>query len=128
MMYSEFIEGTGCKQNEHNFKVFQNLEIMYMNSDMSKTEIYEYGKKLVDNSESEIEIAFENGILEEIENHKNQIKQYKEWLKAEEEFLNRWKEIGDKEMIAMYRRSVNYYKQEIKNHRNQIEKLKWILE
>lgn len=50
MMYSEFIEGTGCRQNEHNYKVFQNLEAMYINTDMSKEEIYEYGKKLVDNS------------------------------------------------------------------------------
>lgn len=50
MLYSEFIEGTGCKSSAHNFKVFQDLEAMYMNSQLSKEQIYEYGKKLVDNN------------------------------------------------------------------------------
>lgn len=27
MMYSEFIEGTGCKDNAHNYKVFCDLEV-----------------------------------------------------------------------------------------------------
>lgn len=50
MLYSEFIEGTGCKASMHNFKVFQNLEVMYNNSNLTKEQIYEYGKKLVDNN------------------------------------------------------------------------------
>ena len=58
MLYGEFIEGTGCKDNEHNYKVYCDLEIMCMNSDMSKAEIYEYGKKLVDNSKSEKRAGF----------------------------------------------------------------------
>ena len=45
MLFSEFVEGTGCKDNEKNYEVYKNLEIMYMNSNMSKAEIYEYGKK-----------------------------------------------------------------------------------
>ena len=52
MLFSEFREGTGCKDNQHNHEVYKNLEIMYMNSDMTKEEIYEYGKKLVDNSKT----------------------------------------------------------------------------
>ena len=77
MMYSEFIKGTGCKENEYNYQVFKNLEIMYMNSDMTKEEIYEYGKKLVDNSKSEKEIEFENKvkkIITELENRKEYLK------------------------------------------------------
>ena len=54
MLYSEFIEGTGCKDNHHNFKVFQDLEVMYMNSDISKEQVYEYGKKLVKNDIREV--------------------------------------------------------------------------
>lgn len=49
MLYSEFIEGTGCKANMHNFKVYQDLEVMYNNTTLTKEQVYEYGKKLVDN-------------------------------------------------------------------------------
>lgn len=49
MLYSEFVEGTGCKENMHNFKVYEDLEVMYDNSNLTKEQIYEYGKKLVDN-------------------------------------------------------------------------------
>lgn len=80
MMYSEFIAGTGCKENEHNYKVFRNLEVMYMNSDMSKAEIYEYGKKLVDNSKSEQELKLEAEIKERIESLKAEIESEKSYI------------------------------------------------
>lgn len=50
MLFSEFIEGTGCKGTRHNFKVYQDLQVMYINTDLTKEQIYEYGKKLVDNN------------------------------------------------------------------------------
>lgn len=56
MLFSEFVENVGCKENAHNFKVYQNLEVMYMNSDISKEAVYEYGKKLVDNDVHEIKV------------------------------------------------------------------------
>lgn len=79
MMYSEFVEGTGCKENQHNYEVFKKLEVMYMNTEMSKEEIYEYGKKLVDNSKSPEEIALENEIKNEIESLKHDL----EWLRMQ---------------------------------------------
>lgn len=127
MMYSEFVAGTGCKDNEKNYKVFQNLEVMYMNTDMSKSEIYEYGKKLVDNSKSEAEIKLEKEINEEIENHKEEIEKYKEWIAQNEHFVNYWKEQGDKEMVAFYRNPIKGWKEEIKYHRHQITACKWVL-
>ncbi len=51
MLYSEFVTGTGCKDNEYNYQVYRDLEILYMHSDKSHFEIYEMGKKLVDNGE-----------------------------------------------------------------------------
>lgn len=78
MLYSEFIEGTGCKDNETNYRVYKDLEVMYMNSDMSKAEIYEYGKKLVDNSKSAAEIEAEEKLNEEIKERKEAIKERKE--------------------------------------------------
>lgn len=127
MLYNEFVEGTGCKDNEHNYKVYRDLEIMYMNSDMSKAQIYEYGKKLVDNSKSEAELKVEAEVKAEIEEHKAEIAKYEEWIKQNKEMLNYWKEQMDKEMIAFYRNPIKHWKEEIRYHRNQIYTLKWVL-
>ena len=128
MMYSEFVAGTGCKDNEHNYKVFQNLEVMYMHSDMTKDEIYEYGKKLVDNSKSEAELKVEAEIKAQIEEHKARIATLREWIKQNEEMLGYWKANMNKEMIAFYRNPIKNWKEEIRQHRNEIAALKWILE
>lgn len=123
MMYSEFIEGTGCKDNQHNYEVFKNLEIMYMNSDMSKAEIYEYGKKLVDNSKTEEQIRFEQEIKNEIESYKEAIKYAKGEIarmqEAIDEDCNFWKDF--------YKGSMKHYKDEIKSYRIKINELKWVL-
>lgn len=127
MLYSEFVLGTGCKENDHNYEVYKNLEIMYMNSDMSKAEIYEYGKKLVDNSKTEEEIELERGIKEEIEYHKEEVKRFKEYLADEVGRMDYWKTAGDKEMVGFIKRSVDYYKSEIKEHKRMIAGLNWVL-
>lgn len=87
MLYSEFVSGTGCKDNAHNYKVYKDLEIMYMNSDMTKSEIYAYGKKLVDNSKSPAELETERQIRETIDGWKKEIAHYEreiEWYKGME--------------------------------------------
>ena len=125
MLYSEFVQGTGCKENDHNYKVYKNLEVMYMNSDMSKAEIYEYGKKLVDNSKSEEELKLESEIKEEIECHKKEIEIYKkeiEWKKETIEF-----DPEDTEWVKDCKRMIKYYKEQIAWHRNKIKALKWVL-
>lgn len=127
MMYSEFVAGTGCKDNAHNYKVFQNLEIMYMNSDMSKAEIYEYGKKLVDNSKSEEELSVEAEIKAEIDEQKKRIKEAKRWIEYYKESYDFWKSAGDKEMSAMNKLGMEYYKGEAKQARIRIRELNWIL-
>ena len=53
MRYSEFLKSTDCKDNKHNRNIFFKLVDLYMNSDITKEDVYEFGKKLVDNSESE---------------------------------------------------------------------------
>ena len=124
MLYNEFIEGTGCKDNEKNYKVYKDLEIMYMNSDMSKADIYEYGKRLVDNSKSEKELQLEAQIKGEIAEHKAEIAKYKEWIGQNEELAGYWKEYGRKDMVAFYRNPIKSWKQEIRHHKNQINALK----
>ena len=119
MLYSEFIAGTGCKQNEHNFKVYQHLEIMYMNSDLSKAEIYEYGKKLVDNSKSESELAFEQQMKNSIEEAKAMVEYYKGQIATAEQMLtfsfdpDFWKrQIRESnQMLKLYRNRIRTYKE-----------------
>lgn len=128
MLYREFIEGTGCKDNEKNYKVYKDLEIMYMNSDMSKAEIYEYGKKLVDNSKSKKELEIEAKVKAEITELEREKAIYKEWIKQNEEMVNYWKEQNDKEMIAFYRNPMKSWKVEIKRINAQIRAFEWVLE
>lgn len=127
MMYSEFAEAVGCKDNDHNHKVFRDLEIMYMNSDMSKAEIYEYGKKLVDNSKSEAELKVEAEVKEKIAEHKAEIEKYKGYIVSDTDYMKQWKEWGNTEMAAFYRRNIASWKEEIRYHKNQIAALKWVL-
>lgn len=127
MLYSEFVEGTGCRDNDHNYKVYKDLEVIYMNTDCSKAHIYEMGRKLVDNSKSESEMKVEAEVKAEIEEHKAEIAKYKEWIKQNEEMLVYWKEQMDKEMIAFYRNPIKHWKEEIRYHRNHISALKWVL-
>lgn len=113
MLFSEFKEGTGCRDNEYNHKVYRDLEVMYMNSELSKAEIYEYGKKLVDNSKSEKELEFERQIKEEIEIYKTKIV-------AEKNDVEYRKAIEDKDMLAYHRNNIRHYRQKIRE-------LKWVL-
>lgn len=125
MLYSEFAAGTGCRDNKHNHEVFRNLEAMYMNTDMTKAEIYEYGKKLVDNSKTEAELALEAKIESEIADCKEWII----WLKAEneryEDYLKNY--INTEEEEKSYKASIRANKKRIKRYRNQIKALKWVL-
>lgn len=125
MLWSEFVEGTGCRDNESNYKLYKELELIYMNSDCSKAHIYEMGKKLADNSKSEDELKVEAEIKAEIAEHKAQIDELKGWIKDNEQMAKYWQ--GDKEMIAFYRNSIKRWKEEIKEHRNKISALQWIL-
>ena len=121
MLYDEFIQGTGCKQNEHNYKVYKDLEIMYMNSDLSKEEIYEYGKKLVDNSKSPEAIEIENKWKAEIAQLKEQLKEFQAEAKRYMEF---YKEDKD----TYWKGQANWQKELARTTRNKINALKWCLQ
>ena len=124
MMYSEFVAGTGCRENDHNFKVFQHLEILYMESNVSKAEIYEMGKKLVDNSKTEEEIRLEKQIKEEIEDLKEEI----EWCDSQRAMYQNLLSIEeDKVWRKEWKRLSNLYKDQKKEYNRKIRELKWVL-
>lgn len=124
MLYSEFIEGTGCKDNEKNYKVYKDLEIMYMNSNMSKSDIYEYGKKLVDNSKTEKELQLEQEIKEQVAEYKKYIKANKEWIDYHTMMAVIYKENGDKEGERRQREQIKQFKAENRRLRDVIRFLK----
>lgn len=132
MMYDEFARGTGCRDNEHNHKVFKDLEVLYMNSDLTKEEIYEYGKKLVDNSKSEEELALEAKINQEISDLKEQLKSVNSEIDYYKSEYEGWKDSvpteGNKWWLDTCKTRIKYYKSEARVIRNKIRGLKWVLE
>ena len=124
MLYSEFIEGTGCKDTEKNYKVYKDLEIMYMNSNMSKSEIYEYGKKLVDNSKTEKELQLEQKIKEQITECKEFIKANQHWVDYHTQMARFYKENGEKESYRHQRDMAQSHKAEIRRLKDMIRFLK----
>lgn len=130
MLYDEFIQGTGCVANQHNYEVYKNLEVMYMNSDMTKEEIYEYGKKLVDNSKSKEVLELEATIKAEIQEYKDHIEAQKKDLAYYQGELDAYKNAiteTDKWWKDTCKVRVRNAKDEIKFARNRIRELKWVL-
>ena len=120
MLYSEFVEGTGCKENDHNYKVYKDLEILYMNSDLTKQDIYEYGKKLVDNSKTEKEIEFEKDLRNKMKELKEE---YRKTMNMAKTYSNYYKEDKD-----IYWKNQSKWQKEIaRNIRNEISGIRFVL-
>ena len=114
MMYSEFVKGTGCKENNHNYNIFIKLEDLYMNSDITKEEVYEFGKKLVDNSETEEEKALREEIEREIKEHEEVLAYWEERSKF---YLDIMEDKKESKRFSTY----------AKEEKNKIKMLKWVL-
>lgn len=123
MLYDEFLVGTGCRDTEYNFQVYKDLEILYMNSDKSKEEIYEYGKKLVDNSLTEKQIAWNAEIDADIARQKEYLDSLKGDLTYYTEAYEYWK-VSDMEYAKQLRRSAKWTREQITIVRNKIRNLK----
>lgn len=112
MLYSEFITGTGCRETEQNYSIYKGLELVYMNTDLSKDEIYKLGKKLVN-----------NGLTKEQKSHnaeiRSQIDALSDVIASDQSYLDRTP-FGDKETI-------NYYKDSIRKNKREIKRLKELL-
>ena len=124
MHYNEFIQCTGCRDNADNFKVYKDLEILYMNSDLTKEAIYEYGKKLVNNGLTEKQKAWNADIDGQIVDLKRRaddlvkdIERYKENCKYYED--NCWYDIAE-----TWKRDIKWARAELKTYRNKIKDLK----
>ena len=124
MLFSEFVEGTGCRETDHNYKVYKELEIIYMNTDCTKEHIYEMGKKLVDNSKTEEELELEAKIKAEIKEYREEKKYYENRIKAVQAMLV---DEADPEWIKEYKRMLKLYRGYVKDCKIRISELNWVL-
>ena len=122
MLWSEFIQGTKCKDTEYNYKVYKQLESLYMiNDNLTKEDIYKTGKMLVDNAETpeekklrqQIETSIEEYTVWINENNKA-IETIKELIARDTEYINAGVG-GDTEKY-----NIKYWKKEIKRYRGEI--------
>jgi len=125
MLFSEFQENTGCHDNEYNHTLYKRLEIIYMNDDsVTKAEIYDMGKKLMDNSKSEKQLAFEQELKDEMNGYKEQIKSLENDIKYYKTLLvDEW----DKMLIKEWKSSIRWRREDIKRLKNKIYGIKWVL-
>ena len=123
MLYDEFLTGTGCKDNAHNYKVYKDLEVMYMNSeDITKEKVYEYGRKLVDNSLTESQLAWNAEIDEQIAKLQVNISTWKEDLERYKGNLE-WSKLHGYDDIGFWKREIKFIKAQVKDSRNSIKSL-----
>ena len=121
MLYDEFLAGTGCRDTAQNFQVFKDLEVMYMNSDITKEKIYEYGKKLVNNDLTEAQVLWNEDVDRQIDKQKEILAIWKSDIKRYEEVLA---VENNEEWKVYWKRELKYAKNEAKNIRWNIRQLK----
>lgn len=120
MLYDEFIQGTGCRDNADNFKVYKDLEILYMNSDLTKEAIYEYGKKLVNNGLTEKQKAWNADIDGQIAKLQEQVDYYIGEADYYKKVIEMWTGYdadavkSGKYQLQRVKREARYYKNKIK--------------
>lgn len=122
MLYSEFIEGTGCRVNPHNYEVYKKLECLYMNwdGDITKQEIYEMGKKLVDNGLTEEQKQHNREIDEKVAEYKREI----EWRKDEVDRYTSYVEITSGEERKVWRKHLRESKNYLSQAREMVRVMK----
>lgn len=127
MLFDEFVQGTGCKETDYNYKIYKRLELMYMaDESITKEEIYEYGRKLVDNSKTEAELVYEQKLKQEVielRQHidflKSEVERYKSYAKDETDpfWVKHYKGQAKvlTQQIAHYRTVIRFNKLQLKN-------------
>ena len=122
MLWNEFIEGTNCKDNDYNYKVYKNLEELYMaNDSLTKEDIYKAGKKLVDNSKSQTEIEFENKLQKEVNKLREANESYEKEIEMYKGFIEYWPNEDHKE----WKYQINWRRNNITRNKNKIKEYKF---
>ena len=123
MLYEEFMQGTGCRDNKDNYKVYKDLEILYMNSDLTKEQIYEYGKKLVNNDLTTEQKEWNAESDWKIAELQTKVNYYMGEADYYEQCITLWKGF-DEDMVKGAKKSKKWALGEAKFYRRQIRDLK----
>ena len=124
MTYGEFLSGTGCKANDHNYKVFENLNNLYMMNDTAtKEEVYKMAVKFLDNSESPEIVALKEKVNEEITALEKDIEYYSERIETITLFLSL--EDNTESEIKEFKQTIKTFKQIRLRLRQRVNGLKW---
>ena len=129
MLYNEFLAGTGAKNTEYNYQVYKSLESLYMSNDsMTKADVYEAGKKLIDNAPTEAEKqaeAMKEEARQYIAESEENISYYKSRISDYRYYLDNTTEAAEK---TRYRETIRNFKNQIKMERAWIAKQKLFIE
>lgn len=129
MLYNEFLAGTGAKNTEYNYQVYKSLESLYMSNDsMTKADVYEAGKKLIDNAPTEAEKqaeAMKDEARQYIAESEENISYYKSRISDYRYYLENTTEAAEK---TRYRETIRNFRNQIKMERAWIAKQKLFIE
>lgn len=129
MLYNEFLAGTGTKNTEYNYQVYKSLESLYMSNDsMTKADVYEAGKKLIDNAPTEAEKqaeAMKEEARQYIAESEENISYYKSRISDYRYYLENTTEAAEK---TRYRETIRNFRNQIKIERAWIAKQKLFIE
>ena len=106
MLYSEFINGTGCRDTEQNYNIYKGLELVYMSTEISKNDIYKLGKRLVNNELTESQKVHNAEIRQQIDEVIQEVSNMQSLLNSTP--------YGETESIKYYEREIRSRKQTIR--------------
>ena len=121
MMWSEFVKGTGCKENEKNRALYEALEKIYMErEDLTKDQIYQAAAPLLDNSKSSEEIQAEKEKEEKIQVLTVAIKENEKMIAGKYSELSLWYG-DDPNMVKEIKDSIKYLERQLKNWKAELK-------
>lgn len=110
MLYSEFLDGTKCRDNAHNYGVYKALEALYMDSDASKQDVYKAARPFLDNAKSPEQLRAEAEMLEAIESEERRA-EYAAWN------IEYYTALEDCRMVKYYREEMRKARAKVKSLR-----------
>lgn len=126
MLYSEFLEGTKARDNEHNYHVYKTLEGLYMDSDTAtKEDVYKAAKPFLNNEDTAEQKAIKAEIKKQIAESKNSIEFYNERISTNQGYINCFE--MTKEELEQTKGYIQTYKKYIRRENRKIKRLEMIL-